>query len=266
MAVLALACLLVLVSIETAATAASRFVFTARKDVVAVKASDRDQNQPLLSLAIQFCSTIREARKHLIAGAAARGVSTFLLYPLDTFKTRTQLSASARRVLEPLTLTSLYKGVAGTLAGQIPYGMLVFGSYEVYKAKLVERYPAIKVGWLYLMAAVAGDLTGSIWICPFEVVKQNVQGGVHSTIVGAIRSILKESGPAGFYKGYLSQVLRDVPFRAVSLTTYEIMKSFYTSSLRRRIATTKDREKESGDTELRYILLHTPYTHPLHTL
>eukprot|EP01035_Chromulina_nebulosa_P042187 gene42187-57122_t len=71
---------------------------------------------------------------HLIAGAVARGVSILVMYPLDTLKTRFQVPPSAAANLPPLSLSVLFRGVVGSLVGQIPYGMLTFGLYEVYKS------------------------------------------------------------------------------------------------------------------------------------
>jgi hypothetical protein len=64
-----------------------------------------------------FVSTIKEARRHLAAAAVARSVSIFVMYPVDTVKTRIQMGLA-----NPLRLTGLYKGVAGSLVGQVPYG------------------------------------------------------------------------------------------------------------------------------------------------
>ena len=64
-----------------------------------------------------FLSTIKEARRHLAAAALARSVSIFAMYPVDTIKTRIQMDQS-----NALRLSGLYKGVSGSLLGQVPYG------------------------------------------------------------------------------------------------------------------------------------------------
>jgi len=38
-----------------------------------------------------------------------------------------------------LNTQALYAGITSSLLGQMPYGMLVYGSYEVYKDMLLER-------------------------------------------------------------------------------------------------------------------------------
>jgi Mitochondrial carrier protein len=64
-----------------------------------------------------FLRTIQEARRHLAAAAVARSVSIFAMYPVDTIKTRIQMDQA-----NPLRLEGLYRGVSGSLLGQVPYG------------------------------------------------------------------------------------------------------------------------------------------------
>ena len=179
----------------------------------------------------EFKREVEAAKTHLIAGATARGVSIFAMYPLDTIKTRMQLPQIKRSALPVLSLATLFKGAGGSLIGQIPYGMLTFGSYEVYKKKLVAKFPETgesRPEGLFLLAAILGDLTGSLWLCPSEVVKQQIQSGLHNDLRSAIRSIAGgKNGLLGFYRGYAGQVSRDVPFRAIQLPTYEIVKREY---------------------------------------
>ena len=178
-------------------------------------------------LSTEFIGIIKKSKNHLMAGAAARGISIFLLYPLDTIKTRLQMSAANRANLAPLAVSTLYKGVIGSLIGQIPYGMLTFGSYEVYKSKFIAAYPETPKEYLYIVSAILGDITGSFWLCPSEVIKQQMQGGVHTNIVSAIKSTFKSTGLRGFYRGYYGQIMRDVPFRAIQLPSYEVVKKLY---------------------------------------
>jgi len=58
---------------------------------------------------------IKDARRHLVAAGVARSVSIFGMYPVDTIKTRIQMGVGIK-------LDGLYKGVGGSLFGQVPYG------------------------------------------------------------------------------------------------------------------------------------------------
>ena len=169
-----------------------------------------------------FLATIKESRKHLAAAAVARSVSISGIYPVDTIKTRIQLQTP-----NAFTIKGLYGGLGGSLIGQVPYGVLTFGSYEMYKRALLDKFPNIKPAFIYAMSAILGDVTGSGWLCPSEVVKQQMQAGMYSTTKEAVQSIWQKSGINGFYQGYFGGLARDVPFRVAQLTSYEITKNIY---------------------------------------
>lgn len=144
-----------------------------------------------------------------IAGGIARALSVSLMYPIDTLKSRHQYS-------QMVSYTSFYKGLPYTVATQAVYGMLVFGVYENVK-KSGQATQAAK-------AAMIGDLVGSLFLCPTEVVKQNVQVGRYKTAIEAFANIYKHAGIRGFYAGYTSLLARDVPFRMIQMPLYEKMK------------------------------------------
>jgi solute carrier family 25 S-adenosylmethionine transporter 26 len=104
----------------------------------------------------------------------------------------------------------------------------------MYKSALLERFPNAKPILLYALAAVMGDMTGSGWLCPSEVVKQQMQAGMFANTREAVTSIWKNKGLAGLYQGYWGGVARDVPFRVAQLTSYEVTKSLYLRLKQRR--------------------------------
>jgi len=170
----------------------------------------------------KFVSTIVDSRKHLAAAAVARSVSIFAVYPVDTIKTRLQMGKKIN-----WGLATLYNGVGGSLFGQVPYGVLTFGSYEIYKQALLKKFSNAPPVVLFAAAALLGDVTGSGWLCPSEVVKQQIQAGMHSDTISALKNIWKKDGFPGFYQGYFGGLARDVPFRVAQLTSYEVTKNLY---------------------------------------
>ncbi|GJQ15706.1 hypothetical protein GpartN1_g7497.t1 [Galdieria partita] len=180
-----------------------------------------------------FVSVLYRARIHLLSGAVARGVSVFAMYPIDTIKTRLQLETSRGmenywQVLRKMLSKPkhLYWGVVSTLFGQVPYGMLTFGSYEIYKGWLSGCLRASsRLG--IVLAAIMGDLTGSLWLCPSEVVKSKLQAGQYSNTLDAVGKIYLTQGLKGFYQGYIGQIARDIPFRAIQLLSYEELRWRY---------------------------------------
>lgn len=105
----------------------------------------------------------------------------------------------------------------------------------MYKTTLLNKFPGVKPIFLYAVAAVMGDLTGSGWLCPSEVVKQRMQAGMYTSTGNAVRSILKNKGVAGLYEGYLGGVARDVPFRVAQLCSYEVTKTLYLRIKKQRL-------------------------------
>ena len=118
--------------------------------------------------------------------------------------------------------------------------VLTFGSYEIYKKALMEKFPDVKPIFLYAVSAILGDITGSGWLCPSEVVKQQMQAGMFKNMGEAVQGIWKKKGLKGFYQGYFGGLARDVPFRVAQLTSYEVTKNLY-----KRVK--KDKNKGSTD-------------------
>lgn len=141
---------------------------------------------------------------------------------------------------------------------------MTFGSYEIYKKSLLNRFPNVKPAFIYALAAIMGDVTGSGWLCPSEVMKQQLQAGIYPSMSEAIKGIYKKSGFGGFYQGFTGGLARyvffiemvvffccyhfgfllisklwknigqhycihnsDVPFRVAQLTTFEVTKNLY---------------------------------------
>ena len=127
----------------------------------------------------------------------------------------------------------------------------------MYKTTLLNKFPGVKPIFLYAVAAVMGDLTGSGWLCPSEVVKQRMQAGMYTSTGTAVRSILKNKGVAGLYEGYLGGVARDVPFRVAQLCSYEVTKTLYLRIKKQRLdakavmlASKQDKRKSRASTSL----------------
>lgn len=86
------------------------------------------------------------------------------------------------------------------------------------------------------VCVVPGVLTALLCLCaadimvvgvrnPFEVVKQQMQVGMHTSARQAVRDIVKADGVAGLYAGYFSTLLREIPFDALQFVLYEGMKA-----------------------------------------
>ena len=124
--------------------------------------------------------------------------------------------------------------------------VLTFGSYEIYKQQLLNRFPNAKPALIYALSAILGDITGSGWLCPSEVMKQQLQAGIYPSMAEAIKGIWKKNGLGGFYQGFTGGLARDVPFRVAQLTTFEVTKNIYLRAKRANNQSSGDSVKLSS--------------------
>ncbi|CAM9195822.1 unnamed protein product, partial [Laminaria digitata] len=59
---------------------------------------------------------------------------------------------------------------------------------------------------------------------PTENVKQKMQAGLHASASETVSAILKTGGLRGFYTGYFTTVVREVPFSLTQFPIYEWLK------------------------------------------
>lgn len=188
----------------------------------------------------RFKEVVGGAKVHLIAGAVARGTSIFVGYPLDVLKTRQQIGSDT--LLPPLNLNTLYNGIFSAMVGQVPFGALTFGMYEVLKEFLFDQYgDRIRAEVLLIAAAVTGDIFGSLYLVPLETIKTQIQRGLYDTSLGAIKGIVlaQGGGISSLYAGFFAHICRDAPFRAFQLLFFEVMKKEWLAS--------KAKEGENSD-------------------
>ncbi|KAG6775484.1 hypothetical protein POTOM_018940 [Populus tomentosa] len=172
----------------------------------------------------------------VIAGGTAGVVVETALYPIDTIKTRLQAgSFFAARGGGKIMLKGLYSGLAGNLAGVLPASALFVGVYEPTKQKLLKTFPENLSAVAHLTAGAVGGIAASLIRVPTEVVKQRMQTGQFTSAPDAVRLIVSKEGFKGFYAGYGSFLLRDLPFDAIQFCIYEQLRIGYRVAAQREL-------------------------------
>lgn len=176
-------------------------------------------------------SALRTFQLSLFAGAVAGFTVDAVLFPLDTLKTRMQLAtdaataATATTLRKPSLFKGLYQGFGPAVAASAPAAAAFFAMYDYTKRVLESRLHDDKyVPVCHMVAAGAGDVAGSTVRVPFEVVKQRMQSGMYASAREAVRATFASEGVAGFFRGYTSLVLRELPFDAIQFPLYEFLK------------------------------------------
>ncbi|KAK4774250.1 hypothetical protein SAY87_029269 [Trapa incisa] len=194
-----------------------------------VKVSDGPDHSPR-SCRVQIASSEhtpfdfwRIVFEGFIAGGAAGVVVEAALYPIDTIKTRLQAAHGGGKII----LRGLYCGLGGNLVGVLPASALFLGVYEPTKQKLLNILPENLSAIAHLTAGALGGAASSLVRVPTEVVKQRMQIGHFSSALNAVRLIAANEGVRGFYAGYGSFLLRDLPFDAIQFCIYEQLRIGY---------------------------------------
>jgi solute carrier family 25 S-adenosylmethionine transporter 26 len=114
------------------------------------------------------------------------------------------------------------------MLGSFPAAATFWTTYELAKGSL----SGMVTDKDYLFVAHAGAAAlADIAVCtvrnPFEVVKQQLQAGLHTNTQTALRTILRVDGVKGLYAGYFSTIIREIPFDAIEFALYEQMKTVW---------------------------------------
>lgn len=168
-----------------------------------------------------------------------------VVHPIDTTRVRLQLesskiSQSASRtflnIIQSEGVKALYKGFSAVAAGTIPGHALYFYGYEKSK-KVLQDHLQIKPEKKFIIHFISGiiaDVYGSLSWTPMDVIKQRLQAQIkgqeginrvrYSGSMDAVKTILKEDGFKGLFKGYWTGIAVYGPFCAFYFTIYEEMK------------------------------------------
>ncbi|MES1909681.1 MAG: hypothetical protein MHM6MM_002382 [Cercozoa sp. M6MM] len=164
------------------------------------------------------------AMRSFVAGGIAGSTVDAVLYPIDTIKSQLQARADVRKVAVG---RHFYAGLVAAMAGSFPAAAAFWTGYH-HGSQLVHQSTQLSEGTRQalapVVAAVAGDLVACSVRVPFEVVKQQMQVGLHTDTRTAVLSIMRAQGPRGFFAGLGSTVVREIPFDVIEFSLWEAAK------------------------------------------
>jgi len=151
------------------------------------------------------------------------------MYPIDTVKTRVQVSPvplgmreAWREVLRERGFTGLMRGSSVIGAGCIPAHIGLFGTYELAMARLVDRqeHQPVRTAACGGFASVVHDIV----LTPCDVVKQRLQMGRYLGTKHCVASMLRQEGLGAFYRSLPATLAMNVPFTGVLVASNESLK------------------------------------------
>ncbi|CAN4098354.1 unnamed protein product [Withania somnifera] len=176
--------------------------------------------------------------KEFVAGGFGGIAGIVSGYPLDTIRVRQQscTSASAFNIFRHVASTegpfALYKGMAAPLASVTFQNAMAFQIYAVL-SRAFDRNILVTDPPSYKGVALGGFGTGalqSLMLTPVELVKIRLQLQNNNQITSyrgptdVARSIFKQEGWRGIYRGLTITVLRDAPAHGLYFWTYEYVR------------------------------------------
>ena len=104
---------------------------------------------------------------------------------------------------------------------------MFFATYETQKS-VIGSFLGEESSWTHLTAAGCGEVMACLVRVPTENVKQNLQAGRYSTTRQALKAIAAENGGrfmGGFYTGYWTTCMREIPFSFIQFPMWEGIKA-----------------------------------------
>ncbi|XP_057776431.1 adenine nucleotide transporter BT1, chloroplastic/mitochondrial-like [Salvia miltiorrhiza] len=175
----------------------------------------------------------------LVAGASAGVTSTLVTYPLELLKTRLTIQRGVYdglldafvKILKEGGPGELYRGLAPSLIGVIPYAATNYCAYDTLRKAYRKIFKEEKIGNIetLLIGSAAGSISSTATF-PLEVARKHMQVGavsgrqVYKNVLHALACILEQDGIQGLYKGLGPSCLKLVPAAGISFMCYEACK------------------------------------------
>jgi len=187
---------------------------------------------------------IQKTLKQLACGGLAGASARTVVAPIDRVKILMQtgfllkpgqketgsILTVARNILEKEGFQQFWRGNGVNCVRVFPYAATQFVSYEKYKG-LVRSKITSAGDFGMKERLIAGSLAGATAASlthPLDVMR--VRLATQTELKGwgdCVKTILIESGPKGFYKGYVPTVISLAPFIAINFSTFDYLKTNY---------------------------------------
>ncbi|KAF5729520.1 Mitochondrial substrate carrier family protein isoform 1 [Tripterygium wilfordii] len=162
--------------------------------------------------------------KSALAGGLSCALSTSLLHPVDTIKTRVQASTltfpEIIAKLPQIGTRGLYRGSIPAILGQFSSHGLRTGIFEASKLVLINVAPTLPDIQVQSISSFCSTVLGTAVRIPCEVLKQRLQAGIFDNVGEAIVGTWQQDGLKGFFRGTGATLCREVPFYVAGMGLY----------------------------------------------
>ncbi|KAK7690173.1 hypothetical protein QCA50_006823 [Cerrena zonata] len=159
----------------------------------------------------------------LAAGGIAGTSVDLLFFPIDTIKTRLQ---SSQGFVQAGGFKGIYRGIGSVVVGSAPGAAIFFCTYDTLKRTL--PIPQHLSPLTHMLSASMGEVAACLVRVPTEVIKTRTQTSTYGDLArssfGAAKLVFMTEGLRGFYRGFGSTIMREIPFTSLQFPMYEMFK------------------------------------------
>lgn len=173
------------------------------------------------------------ALQTLLMGASARALAAAAIIPFTVLKTRYEsevfryrsVGAGLRAIVRAEGGRGLVRGLAPTLARDVPFSGLYLALYEALKASSPAWLAAASPAASHLLAGLGAGVLASLATHPADVVKTRMQlaGWECQGVAATVAATYRQAGPRGFLAGLGARLVRRTAMAAMAWTIYERM-------------------------------------------
>lgn len=161
----------------------------------------------------------------LISGSLAGMTAAAAGQPFDTVKVKLQTTANNPSVFvqefkKNGIFRTLYGGVHPAMLASVMENSALFVANSAIKSVLNIDTQNATLFTLGVTGGLAG-IFSSIVITPAELIKVKMQASHYPSTVSCFKDTIRKEGPSGLFKSLPSQVIRDVPFNAIFIGSFE---------------------------------------------
>jgi len=176
------------------------------------------------------------------AGSLAGAANAVLASPVEMFKVRMQAQYGLpgdkrlRHVVADMWnhwgfRKGIMRGFWVTVAREIPGYAGFYSGYEFAKRRFAKSYGPELPFWALLASGSCGGICYWLACYPLDVVKSRVQQADHPPkgldyITQEMRTVLKESGYRGLFRGLTPSLIRSIPAAGATFAAFEVTREF----------------------------------------
>ncbi|XP_026279449.1 putative tricarboxylate transport protein, mitochondrial [Frankliniella occidentalis] len=188
--------------------------------------------------------------KGAIAGGITGALEITITYPTEYVKTQLQLDEKGggnvgrqkqytgivdcvKKTIQSKGVFGLYRGLSVLIYGSIPKSAVRFGVFEELKGKMVDGKGNLNASTRLLCGLGAGVCEAVFAVTPMETIKvkfiddQRLAQPRFRGFFHGVRTIVKEQGVGGVYKGVTPTILKQGTNQAMRFFVVDTLKDIY---------------------------------------